>query len=284
MKNSVNLNSTDWCDVIFEGKNKSYGAFELRQTSWKRHIIAFGIIIVAVVLVSFLPSIISSINAASAKEYLGGIDTPYTVVQVDNKQDELMQELKNLEMPEPPKEYVKMDKFVPPTITTDVDVKDDEGMTGMTELLENPTTAIGKFKVEDGSNNPNAVRKESELDLLGEGTGGGTAKKEEPLLIAEFPPQFPGGEQELYKFIGQNLKYPVIDQEMGNQGRVIVRFVVSKTGEVTNLTLLKGISPTCDKEAMRVIKSMPKWIPGKQHGNPVPVYFTLPIVFQLKNQ
>jgi protein TonB len=95
-------------------------------------------------------------------------------------------------------------------------------------------------------------------------------------------PQFPGGQDEMYRFIGNNLKYPAIDQEMGTQGRVTVRFVVSKTGEITNIELLKGISPTCDKEAIRVIKSMPKWIPGKQSGNPVQVYFTMPIVFKLK--
>lgn len=283
MKNSVNLNSTEWCDVIFEGKNKSYGAFELRQSSWKRHIVAFGIILVGVVFVSFLPMIISSISAATANKYTEAIEGPYKITEIEVKDNDIMQELKNLEMPEPPKqEYVKMDKFVPPTITTDENVKEDETMKGMGELLEDPNTAIGKFQVDEGSKSENAKRKEFEDAVIGVGSGTGAGKKEEPLIVAEFPPQFPGGEQEMYRFISENLKYPIVDQEMGNQGRVIVRFVVSKTGEVTDLKLLKGISPGCDKEAMRVIKSMPKWIPGKQQGNPVPVYFTLPIVFTLK--
>ena len=81
------------------------------------------------------------------------------------------------------------------------------------------------------------------------------------------------------KFIRDNLKYPVIAQENGIQGRVILRFVVSKTGTIDNVTVLRSLDPTCDKEAIRVVKSMPKWIPGKQNGNNVPVYFTLPVVF-----
>jgi len=282
MKNSVNLNSTEWCDVIFEGKNKSYGAFELRQSSWKRHIIAFGIIVIGVVFVSFLPMIISSINAATANIYKGPMDETHVLVDL-NKQDEIIQEFEKPELPPPPKEeYVKMDKFIPPTITTDEKVKDDEGMVGMGELLDNPNTAIGKFQVDEGSTSAAAIRKEFERGVTGEGTGTGGGKKEEPILFAEFPPQFPGGDAEMYRFISEHLKYPVVDQEMGIQGRVTVRFVVSKTGEVTDLKLLKGVSITCDKEAMRVIKNMPKWIPGKQNGNPVAVYFTLPIVFQLK--
>jgi len=281
MKNSVNLNSTEWCDVIFEGKNKSYGAFELRQTSWKRHIIAFGIILTTVILISFLPMIVSKISAATTKIYMGGMDDTITVMQVDNKVEEPPLDIDRPEVPEPPK-YIEMKKFVPPIIAPNEDVDDNQEMASMADLVDDKKVAIGVFDVKEGSTDPDAVRKELEREIVGEGTGTGGAKKEEPLVFAEFPPQFPGGEQEMYRFISDNLKYPIVDQEMGTQGRVTIRFVVSKTGEVTDLKLLKGISPTCDKEAIRVIKSMPKWIPGKQNGNPVPVYFTLPIHFQLK--
>lgn len=104
---------------------------------------------------------------------------------------------------------------------------------------------------------------------------------EKPYEAVEQMPTFPGGETELMKFIRDNLKYPVIAQENGIQGRVILRFVVSKTGAIDNVTVLRSLDPTCDKEAIRVVKSMPKWIPGKQNGNNVPVYFTLPVVFKL---
>ena len=106
-------------------------------------------------------------------------------------------------------------------------------------------------------------------------------EEEKPYEAVEQMPTFPGGETELMKFIRDNLKYPVIAQENGIQGRVILRFVVSKTGTIDNVTVLRSLDPTCDKEAIRVVKSMPKWIPGKQNGNNVPVYFTLPVVFKL---
>ena len=86
----------------------------------------------------------------------------------------------------------------------------------------------------------------------------------------------------MYKYIGDNLKYPAIDQEMGTQGRVIIQFVVGIAGEIKDVKVMRGVSVNCDKEALRVIKSMPRWIPGRQNGNPVQVYFTLPIQFKLK--
>jgi TonB family C-terminal domain len=278
MKNSLNLNSTEWCDIIFEGKNKSYGAFELRQSSWKRHLVAFGIILTGVVFIAFLPSIISTIEAAT-KTHVDNINETYTVMQVDNKMEEPQPEILNPELPEPPK-YIEMKKFVPPTISNDEEVT--EVMTGMDDLIDDKRIAIGVFDVKEGSTDEDAIRKIFEEKVVEGGTGKGQGKKEEILIGAEQMPQFPGGSTEMYKYIYDNLKYPVVDQEMGIQGKVTVRFVVTKTGDISGVELLKGISPTCDKEAMRVIKGMPKWIPGKQNGTPVAVYFTIPITYKLK--
>lgn len=278
MKNSVNLNSTEWCDIVFEGRNKSYGAFELRQSSWKRHIIAFAIVLLLVTFVAALPTILNTVRAATGTR-TEIMTEKYTMIDVDtqplNKVDEVMKPA----VPEPPK-FINMTKFVPPTIVEDSKVKDNEQMAVMDDVAKGKD-AIGAFDVKNGSNDADAIRKEIERIIEPAG-GNGTAKEPEIFKVAEQMPQFPGGQDEMYKFIGNNLKYPVVDQEMGIHGRVTVRFVVSKTGEITNIELLKGISPTCDKEAIRVIKSMPKWIPGKQSGNPVQVYFTMPIVFKLK--
>ena len=104
---------------------------------------------------------------------------------------------------------------------------------------------------------------------------------ERPYDAVEQMPTFPGGEAELMKFIRENLKYPLSAQKEGIQGRVILRFVVSKTGSIENITILRSLEPACDEEAIRLIKSMPRWIPGKQNGNAVPVYYTLPVVFKL---
>ncbi|GAB6120548.1 TonB family protein [Dysgonomonas termitidis] len=105
--------------------------------------------------------------------------------------------------------------------------------------------------------------------------------EEKPFVTVEQMPGFPGGETEMHRFINDNLKYPVVAQESGIQGRVTIRFVVTKTGAISDVTVIRGIDPSCDKEAVRVVKAMPKWIPGKQNGLNVPVYFTLPVVFRL---
>jgi protein TonB len=95
-------------------------------------------------------------------------------------------------------------------------------------------------------------------------------------------PQFPGGDKELMAYISRSLKYPPIATENGIEGRVAIRFVVSNKGDVTNVEILKGLDPSCDKEAMRVIRSMPRWIPGMQNGRKVAVYYTLPISYRLQ--
>ena len=95
-------------------------------------------------------------------------------------------------------------------------------------------------------------------------------------------PQFPGGEAELMKYISNNIKYPPIAAENGIEGRVVVRFVVEKNGKVSDINILRSVDPSLDKEAARVIRSMPTWIPGMQNGRNVAVYYTLPVLFKLQ--
>lgn len=102
-----------------------------------------------------------------------------------------------------------------------------------------------------------------------------------PMTVVEQMPKFPGGEEAMKKFIGDSLRYPAKAHKEGVQGRVTLRFVVSKTGKIRDATIVRGISPECDAEALRVVNAMPDWIPGKQDGEAVDVYFTLPIVFRL---
>lgn len=102
-----------------------------------------------------------------------------------------------------------------------------------------------------------------------------------PFTTVEQMPTFPGGEKELNKYISANLKFPVTAQENGIQGRVTIRFVVEKDGSISDIKIVRGIDPSCDKEAVRMVQNMPKWNPGKQRGIPVPVYYTIPITFSL---
>lgn len=98
----------------------------------------------------------------------------------------------------------------------------------------------------------------------------------------EHMPEFPGGMTALMKYLGSNIKYPSISQEVGSQGRVIVQFVVNKDGTIVNPTVVRGVDAYLDKEAVRVISSMPKWKPGVQNGKKVRVKYTVPVVFRLQ--
>jgi TonB family protein len=110
----------------------------------------------------------------------------------------------------------------------------------------------------------------------------GSANEGKPLTMAEEMPQFPGGEAALIIFIKENLRYPSVSAQNGIEGRCIIRFVVDKDGNVTNVESLRGLDEACDAEAIRVVKAMPKWKPGRQKGENVPVYYTIPIVFKLQ--
>lgn len=100
--------------------------------------------------------------------------------------------------------------------------------------------------------------------------------------VVEEMPEFPGGMNELLKYLAKSIKYPVIAQENGIQGRVICAFVVNRDGSIVDAEVLRGVDPSLDKEALRVINAMPKWKPGKQRGKPVRVKYTVPVTFRLQ--
>ena len=106
--------------------------------------------------------------------------------------------------------------------------------------------------------------------------------EQEIFQIVEEMPAFPGGEQKLMEYVAKNIKYPQIARETGIQGRVFIGFVVEPDGSVSNVKLLRGIGGGCDEEAMRVVKSMPKWKPGKQRGKAVRVSYQIPVFFKLQ--
>jgi protein TonB len=107
-------------------------------------------------------------------------------------------------------------------------------------------------------------------------------KEEEIFISVEKMPEFPGGETELYKYLNKNLKYPDIAKEQNLQGRVYITFVVEKDGSIANPKVARDIGGGCGEEALRVVRNMPKWTPGKQRTQTVRVQYTLPVIFQLE--
>lgn len=273
MKKSININSREWCDLIFKDKNQLYGAYEMRMTSSKRHIAALGFTFLFAIAAAGIPLLISSATALNKSGR--GIDETYTLIEV--MEEPIAEEPIDIAMPEPPSLREQIQNTIAynvPIIGEDIDVPDDATPPTMEDLLADHRT-IGYMDVDDGTDDVNAEILREERRIVDD-------IPEAPIDIAEVMPQFPGGEQDLMRYISQNLKYPVVDQENGIQGRVIIRFVVSKTGAIEKVEVLRGVSPSMNREATRVVESMPKWIPGRQNGQPVAVFFTLPIHFQLR--
>jgi protein TonB len=277
MGKDIKLNSSEWCDVVFEGKNKQYGAYKLRQSSSKRHVVAFLVILLFAGVVSALPGLVSEIKKLTQNQQ-ENIDETFELSNIP-VEDNIPEENKIAQETAPPPPPLKTTvQFVPPTIAKDSEVSDNDVMKSQDEIQES-RIQISVASVQGTSDKGVDIAELREHKVI-------VAEKpveEKPFVTVEQMPTFPGGEIEMQKFIRDHLKYPVVAQEAGIQGRVTLRFVVSKTGAVENVTVVRGIDPSCDKEAIRVVQSMPKWIPGKQNGLNVPVYYNLPIQFRLQN-
>lgn len=276
MSKDIKLNSEEWCDVVFEGKNKQYGAYRLRQSSSKRHIVAFLVIFLLATFVAALPGLVSAVKNL-ARVDAGPMDETYEMTAMPVEPEIPEENIIKQETAPPPPPLKSTVQFVPPTIVKDEEVTDDK-MMSQEEVQESKIQiSVADVKGTDDKHGVDIAELREHKQIVQE-----KPVEEKPFYTVEQMPSFPGGESEMNKFISDNLKYPVVAQESGIQGRVTIRFVVTKTGEISDVTVVRGIDPSCDKEAMRVVKAMPKWVPGKQNGLNVPVYFTLPIVFKLK--
>ena len=182
---------------------------------------------------------------------------------------------------EPPKPVEKVKssiKFTAPVIKKDEEVKPEEEMKNQDDLQKTKTT-IGAFNVQGNDEVGGEVLKAKEEIAQPE-----PPKEEENKVfdVVEEQPSFPGGQGALMQWLRDNIKYPVIAAENGIEGRVIVQFVVSKTGSISDVRVARGVDPSLDKEAVRVVSNMPKWTPGKQNGTTVNVRYTLPVTFKLQ--
>lgn len=270
----IKLNSQEWTDFVFQGKNKEYGAYELRTTSSGRHFIAIGCALLFTILVAMIPVVMKAVSDYRVKNQLvENIDTTREVSQVVFEQPPKAEPIVIPEAkPIPP---IKPSiRFVPPVIAAP------------DEVDENVEVNI----VDDVIHSGNEV---SIADVIGEDTDEAISYIDIPVEVGgadetvirdyvEQMPQFVGGQAAMLRWIADNLQYPMIAIETGKQGRVIVKFVVDKEGGISNVQVVKGVFPALDQEAIRVINKMPKWNPGKQNGKPVAVNFTIPVTFKLQ--
>lgn len=281
MAKDVDLSSKEWRDIVFEGKNKEFGAYELRKNSDVRHNKAMIVVVIILALAFLLPLIVNTVlpKAEEKPEDL----TEQAMVNLgdateEEPEEEEVQERYEEEQPEVlPEEVLNTVKVTELAIVEDDKVNAEDEIKTQDELKET-TTAFGQSDFDKGTDDRNVVREYKEEIVVEEKK----PVEEKVFTAVEQMPQFPGGDGELLKHIQKNLKYPPVAMENNIQGRVVVQFVVTKTGKVGEVKVVRGKDPDLDKEAVRVVKTLPDFIPGKMNGQAVAVWYTLPITFKLQ--
>ena len=271
MLEKISINSVAWCEIVFEDKNKKYGAFQLRKDSDKRHLKALIFAVAIVTLSICTPLILKSIKPEKR-------ETNLDVSVISNLIPEKTDVKKDIKIDVPPpvkiKNTIKFNLF---QITKDDKVTNENELKTQDEL--NQSTKAISFKNQIGNDDINGV---DPIDLEPKQTDLTENKKtEEPIYkFVEQEPEFMA-DQTINTYLASNIQYPQLAKVSGIKGTVVVQFVVERDGSVSNVKIERGIGGGCDEEAIRVIKAMPLWKPGKQNGKPVRVSLKIPIVFNL---
>ena len=279
----IDLYDPKWVEMVFAGKNKEYGAYQLRKGTSGRNIKALLILVIAAALVGgFLAwKVIEQKQAEEQQAYM-------EAMELAKLQEQAKKEKKK---PEPIKPKVEQKKEIPvaretqkftaPVIKKDELVKEENQVKQMDQLDD---------KVAVGTENKEGVKDRTveavRNDIAVAAPPPPPAPKPEVANkvfdVVEEMPSFPGGQGALMAFLSSNIKYPVVAQENGVQGRVIVGFVVEKDGSISDVKVMRSVDPSLDREAQRVVRAMPRWKPGKQNGSAVRVKYTVPVVFRLQ--
>lgn len=279
----IDLYDPKWVEMVFAGKNKEYGAYQLRKGTSGRNIKSLLILVIAAALVGgFLAwKVIEQKQAEEQQAYMEAMEL--AKLQQQAKKEEKKKEPVKPKI-EPKKEIPvarETQKFTAPVIKKDELVKEENQVKQMDKLDEK--VAVGTENKEGVKDRTvEAVR--SEIAVVAPPPP--PAPKPEVATkvfdVVEEMPSFPGGQGALMQYLASNIKYPVVAQENGVQGRVIVSFVVERDGSISDVKVARSVDPSLDREAQRVVKSMPRWSPGKQNGSTVRVKYTVPVVFRLQ--
>ena len=277
----IDLYDPKWVEMVFAGKNKEYGAYQLRKGTSRRNITALLILLIAAGLIG---------GALAYKVHMQKLDEERQAYMEQLELSKLQEQAKKEKKEEPiikakiePKKVVEQvretQKFTAPEIKKDELVNEENQVKDQADLDEK--VAVGT-KDQEGTKDRTDVAIRNDLAV---NTNESEEKKEvanKVFDVVEQMPSFPGGNEALMKFLQENVKYPVVAQENGVQGRVVVSFVVERDGSITDVKVVRSVDPSLDKEATRVVKSMPHWIPGKQNGAAVRVKYNVPVSFRLQ--
>jgi protein TonB len=267
----LDILNKDWIDVVFKGRNKEYGAYELRNGNAGTTNRA---LLIGVIVFVFVISLNTIINMLSG--FIPKADQKVKITDVVLKPPPPPDNIKKPPPPppEPPKPKVDQVKFPPPVVKPDNEVK------------EQPPTVKQLEVADPGQNNqkgdPNA---EINIDApVGNADKVTEADPNQIFTSVEQSPDYPGGIEKFYAYLGKAIHYPAVDKENNVQGRVIVTFVVERDGSLTDVKALRGPDQSLQDEAVRAVKSSPHWKPGIQNGRPVRVQYTVPVMFSLAGE
>ena len=283
MAKDVDLSSKEWCDIVFDQKNKDFGAYVMRKKSDARHNKSMIVVVIFIIIVFILSLVVQTIQQKLA-EAKPEDQIEQIVTSVDNaaEEEEEEEQQERVEQPEPealPEEILNTVKVTELLISVDEDVKKEDEIMSQDEQKET-MTAFGQTNFDKGTEDRNVVREHKNEVIVEE-------KKPEPVkeqvfTAVEQMPRFPGGEAALMKYLSTHIIYPTMAMENGVQGRVVVQFVVTKTGKIGEVKVVRSVDRDLDKEAVRVCKTLPDFVPGKMNGQAVSVWYTLPVSFKLQ--
>ena len=274
----IDLISNEWTDLVFEGRNQSYGAYKLRKGTAKRNVWALIIVGLAAALLYLGLQLQKMAEANKKVENTQAVE----IAKLNTEKKEAKVEKKEIIKQEPEKvvEQVKSSvKFTAPIIKKDSEVKEEDEI--KLDEVQKSDKAVGAFTVEGNDEVGGAVLKAKE-DIAAPEPPKHVVEETKIFTVVEQMPMFPGGDGALMGYLRDNIHYPTVAAENGVQGRVVVGFVVERDGSITDVNILRGVDPSLDREAMRVVKSMPKWTPGKQNGSAVRVKYQVPVSFRLQ--
>ena len=282
MATQINLSSREWCDLVFEGKNKDFGAYVIRTDSPKRHNKAVLWTLIGTIIFGFITFGLMKANQyLEERKLVEQGEQKVVLIDMTNKADEPEPEPIEQEKPE-----VRQNEELITYQATELQIVEDQNVNEEDEIMSQDermqTDAIaGSVTNSEGTTNINNISEQIK-EVVVEDKKPVEEKPAEIFKSVEQMPQFPGGDEALIKYLSSHINYPPMAAENNIQGRVVVAFVVDKTGKVGEVNVVRSVDKDLDREAVRVCKSLPKFVPGRQNGQPVSVWFTLPGTFKLQ--
>ena len=280
----IDLISKGWCDIVFEGRNKEYGAYRMRARAGARNVFALIVllaIILAIGVFVALRAVVSELAGGNEIKDESAVELSQLKKEEPKKKEEKKIEIKYEEQ-KVEKVAVKASiQFTVPKIEDDALVDETKEVKSQDKVTKSNISIASQDYAGDAKGGINID------DLKDNQRAGGTEvkKQEEEVAdnsIVEVPATYPGGEAALLKFVSDNLVYPSIAQDQDLQGTVVLRFRVEKDGSIGQIVVKKSLSKECDQAAAQVVSKLKRFTPARQQGHPVPVWFTLPIRFRIQ--